>query len=105
HSMRMEQSLADLEQQRLDADRRYNDALTAFDRAIVAAGAQPTIERDDFSRIATALVVFLQQVTAFVDTKDREIHARVGQRIDELAPAIAAAAELRTKVTVLERTV
>jgi SAM-dependent methyltransferase len=103
--MRMNEPLADLERQRVDADRHYNDALTAFDRAIVAAGSQATIERDDLSRVATALVVFLQQVTAFVDTKDREIHARLAQRLDELAPAIAAAAELRTKVTVLERTV
>jgi SAM-dependent methyltransferase len=102
--MRMDQSLADLERQRADADRHYNDALTAFDRAVVAAGAQPTIDRGDFSRVATALVVFLQQVTAFVDTKDREIQARFAQRLDELAPALAAAAELRTKVTVLERT-
>jgi SAM-dependent methyltransferase len=102
--MRMDESLADLERQRVDADRHYNDALTAFDRAIVAAGAQPTIERDDFSRVATALVVFLQQVTAFVDTKDRALNARLAQRLDELAPAIATAAELRTKVTVLERT-
>jgi len=102
--MRMEQSLADLERQRADADRHYNDALTAFDRAVVAAGAQPTIDRGDFSRVATALVVFLQQVTAFVDTKDREIQARFAQRLDELSPALATAAELRTKVTVLERT-
>jgi len=102
--MRMDQSLADLERQRADADRHYNDALTAFDRAVVAAGAQPTIDRGDFSRVATALVVFLQQVTAFVDTKDREIQARFAQRLDELSPALATAAELRTKVTVLERT-
>jgi SAM-dependent methyltransferase len=102
--MRMDQSLADLERERADADRHYNDALTAFDRAIVATGAQPTIDRGDFSRVATALVVFLQQVTAFVDTKDREIQARLAQRLDELAPALATAAELRTKVTVLERT-
>jgi SAM-dependent methyltransferase len=100
----MEEPLVALERQRLDADRGYNDALTAFDRAIVAAGEQSTIGREDLSRLATSLVIFLQQITAFVDTKDRELQARLVRRLDELAPTLATVAELRTKVTVLQRT-
>jgi SAM-dependent methyltransferase len=100
----MEEPLVALERQRLDADRGYNDALTAFDRAIVAAGGQPTIGREDVSRLATSLVIFLQHITAFVDTKDREIQARLARRLDELAPTLATVSELRTKVTVLQRT-
>ena len=100
----MEELLVALERQRLDADRGYNDALTAFDRAIVAAGEQAAIGREDVSRLATSLVIFLQHITAFVDTKDRELQARLMSRLDELAPTLATITELRTKVTVLQRT-
>src|SRR2546427_434422 len=67
----------DLEDARLDADKRYNDALTALDRAVNNAAARDGISQDAAAAIGTALLVFLQQITAFVDTKDRELTARL----------------------------
>ncbi len=96
---------SDVERKRLDADRRYNDALTALDRSIVAAAEREPLTRGDLSELATALMVFLQQITAFVDTKDRELHARLTERLDLFAPTQAAVAELGTKIGVLQRIV
>jgi len=93
------------ERERLDADRRYNDALTDLDRSLVAAAQQPSIESDDRARLATALLVFLQHITAFVDTKDREIAARANERIDAIEHALTPLAELRTQVAVIRRAV
>jgi SAM-dependent methyltransferase len=92
------------ERERRDADQRYNDALTALDRVIVAARSQPALDRADFARVTTALVVFLQQITSFVDTKDRELAADTVRRLDALAPAVESIAELRTQIGVLQRT-
>lgn len=92
-----------LERERLDADRRYNDALTELDRVVVALSSPHAPERDDFSRLAAALIVFLQQITAFVETKDRQLAADLSGRLDALAPAIESIAELRTHVGVLQR--
>lgn len=89
--------------ERRDADRRYNEALTALDREIVAATAKPSLERDDAARLATTLLVFLQQITAFVDSKDREQAAAAAAQVDRLAPALDAVAELRTQMAVLQR--
>ena len=158
------EELDKLERQRRDADQRYNDALTAFDAALVhaappaAAGlvadaavppvpdgwrgwsvravqqwlspwidrqhafnarAAETIEalvaRDRertaaFERFQAALIGFLQQITAFVETKDRHQTAvaagRLDQhqrRLDDHAPALEAVPELRAQVAVLQR--
>jgi O-antigen chain-terminating methyltransferase len=102
--MGMSESIADLERARLSADRQYNDMLSALDRAVVDLSGQETLERRDLARLTTALIVFLQQITAFVETKDRELDARMTQRIETLAPAIESITELRTHVTVLQRT-
>lgn len=56
---------ARLERERLDADKRYNDALTALDQAIQNA------EPEDVFR--NRLILFLQTVTGFIETKDRAI--------------------------------
>ena len=97
----------DLEQARLDADKRYNDALTALDRAVndAASASGDALSRDGVAAIGTALLVFLQQITAFVDTKDRELAGRLAARLAEHEQALAAIAELRTQITVLQRTV
>lgn len=92
-----------LERERLEADRRYNDALTELDRLVGALSSLPAPGRDDFSRLATALIIFLQQITAFVDTKDRRLAADLAGRIDALAPAIESIAELRTHIAILQR--
>jgi hypothetical protein len=93
-----------LTSERQEADRRYNDALTTIDHLIVGIGARP-ITREDFDRLATALVVFLQQITAFVETKDRELAGGAGARIGRLEDALASMAELRTQVALLHRSV
>src|SRR5204863_6592867 len=67
--------------ERQDADAAYNGALTELDRTIAAISARP-VERDDIQRVATALIVFLQQITPFVDTKDRELASGIEARID-----------------------
>jgi SAM-dependent methyltransferase len=84
------------------ADVAYNDALTELDRAIVAIGGRP-LERDDIQRIATALIVFLQQITSFVDTKDRELGSDVASRFDRVERQLEPIAELRTQLGVVQR--
>src|SRR5580765_7270232 len=100
----MAEPIAELERARLSADRQYNDTLSALDRAVVEVSSQQSLGRDDLARLTTALIVFLQQITAFVETKDRELDARLTQRIETLTPAIASLSELRTHLTVLQRT-
>ncbi|MEP7309660.1 MAG: methyltransferase domain-containing protein [Acidobacteriota bacterium] len=100
----MVEPTADLERARLSADRQYNDALSTLDRAVVEISRQEALGRDDLARVTTALIIFLQQITAFVETKDRELEARLTDRVEALAPTIASVAELRTQMTVLQRT-
>jgi len=92
-----------LARERAEADQRYNDALTALDRAITDAGNTPDLQRADFDRIADKLILFLQRITEFVDSKDRELAADAIERIATNAASIAAVAELRTQVNVLNR--
>lgn len=92
-------------EERREADRRYNEALTALDRAVVEVGSQPAIDRDGVNRLATALVVFLQQITAFVETKDRELAAATAARIDALERALEPIGELRAQMAVVQRAV
>jgi SAM-dependent methyltransferase len=158
------EELDKLERQRRDADQRYNDALTAFDAALVHAAPPATaglvadsavppvpdgwrgwsvravqqwlspwidrqhafnsrssevidalIARDRersaaFERFQAALIAFLQQITAFVETKDRHQIAIAASRLDrqqrlldDHAPALDAVPELRAQVAVLQR--
>jgi SAM-dependent methyltransferase len=92
-----------LGQQRRDADARYNSALTVLDRTVVAASQRSPIDREQGEAVATALMQFLQQITAFVETKDREMAAATGTRVDGIARQIASLEELRTQVGVLQR--
>ena len=160
-----------LERQRREADQRYNDALTAFDAALIHATPErragldtdpglppvpsgwqgwsvrgvsrwlaPWMERQQtfnaraaeaiealadrdreraaaFERFQSSLIALLQQVTAFVETKDRQIsaqatfrldeHQRIigdhGWFIDEQRPLLATLPELRAHLTVLQR--
>ena len=165
------EELDKLERQRRDADRQYNDALTAFDAAlvhvapaepaglagdqalppipegwrgrslrVVSAWLMPWLEgqqafnartaaaiaaaaaRDReriaaFERFQASLIVLLQQITAFVDTKDRQVSAQATLRLDEhqriigdhgwfieeQRPLLATLPELRAHLTVLQR--
>src|SRR5262249_29577501 len=91
-----------LDRERRAADARYNAALTALDRTIVSLdGREPT--RDDMARLGTALLGFLQQITAFVESKDRQLGAASAARADLLAIALEPIAELRTQIGVLRR--
>jgi O-antigen chain-terminating methyltransferase len=92
-----------LGRQRRDADGRYNAALTALDEAVVAASRAPSIGREHRELVATTLMMFLQQITAFVETKDRELAATVGARIDQVERDAQSLGELRTHVGVLQR--
>src|SRR5262245_57175305 len=93
------------ERERRDADRRYNEALTAVDRAFVAAAAQADVRRDDLERLSTALIVFLQQITAFVDTKASALSARTNERVASIEQALGHVAELRAQMSVVQRAV
>jgi O-antigen chain-terminating methyltransferase len=91
------------ERERFEADARYNDALTALDAAIVAAAREFAPSREQLERITTALIIFLQQITAFVDTKDRELSAKTSARVDRIDTEVRSLSELRTQVGVLTR--
>ena len=91
-----------LDRERRDADARYNEALTALDTVVVATSGRE-LSREDFDRAATALLRFLQQITAFVESKDRQLAFDAHARLDMLAQALEPIAELRTKVGVLQR--
>src|SRR5215470_16841195 len=94
----------ELDREQRDADARYNAALTALDRAIVAAQGRD-LSHDDTAQLGTALLEFLQQITAFVETKDRRLSAEHASRIDTVARALEPMRELRTQVGVLQRAV
>ena len=94
-----------LERERLDADRRYNDALTALDRAVAAVTAQPAADGESLVRVTSALIAFLQQITAFVETKDRALAADAARRVDALSPALEAITEVRMQTGVLQRAI
>ena len=93
-----------LERERREADARYNDALTALDHAIVSMnGRDPS--RDDAECIGAALLSFLQRITAFVESKDRQLAADANARAESIARALEPIDELRTQVTVLRRAI
>jgi SAM-dependent methyltransferase len=154
-----------LERERRVADRQYNDALTAFDAALLrtparagirmpadvpppplpagwrgrglrvvaqwlapwfdgqrvrdartAEAIEMLVDRDHqravaFEQFQSALITFLQQITAFIDTKDRQLSAVAAGRIDEQQKTLAvlqqrlddALPELRAQVVVLQR--
>jgi SAM-dependent methyltransferase len=90
---------------RREAERRYNDALTALDHAVTAALEHPAPTRDDVARATTALIVYLQQITAFVESKDRATAADSDARFENIERAIDAIQELRVQLGTLRRRV
>src|SRR5580765_2802611 len=91
-----------LDRERRDADTRYNQALTALDDVIVASSGRE-LSREDFDRAASALLLFLQQITAFVESKDRQLDFEARARLAAIAQALEPVAELRSQVAVLQR--
>jgi SAM-dependent methyltransferase len=91
--------------ERQDADRRYNDALTALDHAIVHVAALPAFDHVAFAKLTTALIVFLQQITLFVESKDREIVANASARFEAVNRSLEPMAELRAQMSVVQRAI
>ncbi len=91
-----------IERERHDAGVRYNEALTALDRAVVEIGGRPLM-REDFDRLATALIVFLQQITGFVESGDRKVALEAGLQLDRLDRRLAAVDELAVRVSIMQR--
>jgi 2-polyprenyl-3-methyl-5-hydroxy-6-metoxy-1,4-benzoquinol methylase len=89
--------------ERCEADVRYNAALTALDQAVVTVSRLSTVGPQNRELLATALMQFLQQITGFVETKDRELAAVAATRVDQVAREIQSLLELRTHIGVLQR--
>jgi SAM-dependent methyltransferase len=88
--------------ERHEADVRYNDALTALDRAIVDASGRAR-SHEDFDRVSTALLVFLQQITAFVESSDRQLACEVATRFELVQEGLDATDELRAQMSIIQR--
>jgi SAM-dependent methyltransferase len=95
--------LATFGRERQLADRAYNDALTKLDD-VVRDVANDRPNGGEIGRLATTLIVFLQQITAFVDTKDRELAVQMAERLRELQPAVESIDELRAQMAIVQRT-
>jgi hypothetical protein len=78
---------------RSDVDRTHRERVEA-DRPLT---------RDDFDGLATALIVFLQQITGFVETSDRQIVSEVDARFARVEVALANSAELRVQLNLMQR--
>lgn len=92
------------EHDRREADAAYNAALTELDRTVQQLARADRTESGALAAFTSALVVFLQQITAFVETKDRQVAAEAARRIEVVTPAVDAIGELRAHVAVLQRT-
>jgi 2-polyprenyl-3-methyl-5-hydroxy-6-metoxy-1,4-benzoquinol methylase len=144
-----------LRQEVEDADRSYNEALTAVDHAFIPADETPgpvvpwpdavlpppagphrpwlriihgwlapvfarqrtfdnkVVDAIDaltdqegevaFARFQTALIIFLQKITAFVESKDRLIAATAAARLDRHEQLLAQLPEIQTQLAVLQR--
>jgi SAM-dependent methyltransferase len=91
-----------LERERRDADARYNAALTALDHVVAECRGRP-VDADACARLSHALIIFLQQITAFVDTKDRALSADISARVGRVEGMLSDIAELRTRIGLLQR--
>ncbi len=94
-----------LERERLDADRRYNEALTALDRAVVDFASRSDVTGGDVPHLGSLLLIFLQQITAYVDTKDREATAAMLAALDTDRRTLASIPELGQQIALLQRAV
>ena len=101
--------LARLKRERESADRAYNDALTALDAAVMAhqetaqavqAGEQPVLDAlVRLVELQSKLILWAQQITPYLDTKDREV-AGLARRVSEDTAVMATDAR-----ETLERTI
>jgi SAM-dependent methyltransferase len=144
-----------LRQEADDAERHYNEALTALDHAFIPADETPgpvvpwpdavlpppagphkpwlriihrwlapvfarqrtfdnhVVDAIDaltdqegevaFARFETALIIFLQKITAFVESKDRLIAATAASRLDRQDELLGRLPDMQTQLAVLQR--
>ena len=97
--------LEDFERARLEADCRYNDALTALDRAVVELRSHPALTSDDLRHLGSLLLVFLQQLTAFVDTRDRVTSETILTEVKATRRGMDSITEMRQQLALLQRAV
>jgi 2-polyprenyl-3-methyl-5-hydroxy-6-metoxy-1,4-benzoquinol methylase len=67
------------------------EALAGHDRAIA------------FARFQTALIIFLQKITAFVESKDRLVAATAGSRLDQHEQLLNQVPDIQAQLAVLQR--
>jgi SAM-dependent methyltransferase len=91
----------------LDRQHAFNAQAAA---AIEAHAARDRARAAAVDRFQAALIGFLQQITAFVETKDRQLDAAAARRIDahqialeQQQPTLALVPELRAQIAVVQR--
>jgi SAM-dependent methyltransferase len=76
-----------------------------FDNRVVDAVDALTDQEGEvaFARFETALIIFLQKITAFVESKDRLIAATAAARLDRHDELLGQLPEMQTQLAVLQR--
>ena len=76
-----------------------------FDNRMVDAIVALTDQEREvaFARFETALIIFLQKITAFVESKDRLLAATAAARLDRHDELLGQLPEMRTQFAVLQR--
>jgi len=76
-----------------------------FDNHVVDAIDALTDQEGEvaFARFETALIIFLQKITAFVESKDRLITATAASRLDRHDELLGRLPEMQTQLAVLQR--
>jgi SAM-dependent methyltransferase len=151
----IDQDIDQIRRDALEADRSYNDALTALDHAFIPADETPgpvvpwpdavlpppagphrpwlrvihrwlapvfarqrtfdtkVVDAIDeltdkegqvaFARFQTALILFLQKITAFVESKDRIVAASAASQIDRHEQLLSRLPDIQAQLAVLQR--
>lgn len=76
-----------------------------FDNKVVDAIDELTDKEGQvaFARFQTALIIFLQKITAFVDSKDRLVAAAAASRLDQHERLLNQLPDIQTQLAVLQR--
>ena len=76
-----------------------------FDNHVVDAIDALTDQEGEvaFARFETALIIFLQKITAFVESKDRLVAATAASRLDRHDELLGRLPEMQTQLAVLQR--
>jgi 2-polyprenyl-3-methyl-5-hydroxy-6-metoxy-1,4-benzoquinol methylase len=76
-----------------------------FDNKVVDAIDALTDQEGEvaFARFQTALIIFLQKITAFVESKDRVVAAAAASRLEQHEQLISQLPDIQTQLAVLQR--